>query len=450
MTWKAAIRSFATPPALPTFLQGRLARHLTVLAGSTVAAQALVVLASPLLTRLYTPEDFGHLAVFAALFTTASTFLSLKYDQAIPVAKDHTAANNLLALSAAIAFAQCCVLGVVIFLAAPHVPDAWLSPAIKQYLWILVPGLFFAAVYMAATYWMVRQRSFSHIATTKLSQSVGKTLVELILGLLAVKPLGLLLGHVAGQVGGAGLLLRVIWNIDRRNWTDVSVARMWGAAREHVNFPLFVMPSIVLNTVSATLPFLLIPLLFGQAQAGFFLVAQKLTMWPMTLIGQSIAQVFYSEIAAHRDDQARNLRLFRKLTWRLSWLGLAGAGVLLTAPFWTMWVLGENWEDAGWAMAALAPLLLTRLVVSPLSHAHHLQNSQAFFLLIEWLRLVLTAAVFGYCYWREIPFRATVVIYSLSISLIYVFHWLAILSILRRKTTRVPLSPDAHATPESN
>jgi O-antigen/teichoic acid export membrane protein len=48
--------------ALP---KNAFARGVSVLVGGTVGAQALMVLASPLLTRLYTPEDFGLLVVYA-------------------------------------------------------------------------------------------------------------------------------------------------------------------------------------------------------------------------------------------------------------------------------------------------------------------------------------------------------------------------------------------------
>lgn len=54
----------------------RFARSVSILAGGTAAGQAIVVLASPILTRLYTPEDFGLLAVYAALLGIISVVAS--------------------------------------------------------------------------------------------------------------------------------------------------------------------------------------------------------------------------------------------------------------------------------------------------------------------------------------------------------------------------------------
>ena len=42
--------------------KGGFVRSVAVLAGGTGLGQAVVVLASPLLTWIYTPEDFGTLA----------------------------------------------------------------------------------------------------------------------------------------------------------------------------------------------------------------------------------------------------------------------------------------------------------------------------------------------------------------------------------------------------
>jgi O-antigen/teichoic acid export membrane protein len=54
------------------------ARNVAVLVGGTAVGQAIVVLASPILTRLYTPEDFGVLAVYASLLGILSTVAALR------------------------------------------------------------------------------------------------------------------------------------------------------------------------------------------------------------------------------------------------------------------------------------------------------------------------------------------------------------------------------------
>jgi len=63
-------------------------RSVSVLVGGTAGAQILLVLAAPLLTRLYTPEDFGLLAVYASLLALIGVISSLRYELAIPLPED--------------------------------------------------------------------------------------------------------------------------------------------------------------------------------------------------------------------------------------------------------------------------------------------------------------------------------------------------------------------------
>jgi len=57
--------------------ENRLVKHVVVLAGGTAFAQLITMLLMPVLTRLYSPEDFNVLAVYVALVSVASVAASL-------------------------------------------------------------------------------------------------------------------------------------------------------------------------------------------------------------------------------------------------------------------------------------------------------------------------------------------------------------------------------------
>ena len=65
----------------------------------TVAAQAISALLSPVLTRLFTPTDFGHLSVYNSVLTLFVTVASLGYEMALPICVAESDCANLLALS---------------------------------------------------------------------------------------------------------------------------------------------------------------------------------------------------------------------------------------------------------------------------------------------------------------------------------------------------------------
>ncbi|MGQ9623675.1 MAG: lipopolysaccharide biosynthesis protein, partial [Candidatus Caldatribacteriaceae bacterium] len=78
--------------------RGRFGRSVLLLAGGTALGQAVTVLVSPILTRLYSPEDFGVFGVYASLLGIVAVIASLRYEYAIPLPEEDETAANILAL----------------------------------------------------------------------------------------------------------------------------------------------------------------------------------------------------------------------------------------------------------------------------------------------------------------------------------------------------------------
>jgi O-antigen/teichoic acid export membrane protein len=79
--------------------QNAFARGVSVLVGGTAGAQLITVLAAPLLTRLYSPEDFGLVAVCASLLALIGVISSRRYELAIPLPDDDVEEANVAMLS---------------------------------------------------------------------------------------------------------------------------------------------------------------------------------------------------------------------------------------------------------------------------------------------------------------------------------------------------------------
>jgi O-antigen/teichoic acid export membrane protein len=81
------------------FAKGRTGHHVLTLASGTLIAQALNVLAAPILTRLYVPADFGRNELFISFLSVASVAVSLRYDAAIVTARTRRTAAYVVLLS---------------------------------------------------------------------------------------------------------------------------------------------------------------------------------------------------------------------------------------------------------------------------------------------------------------------------------------------------------------
>src|SRR5215218_6476741 len=82
--------------------RGRNVRRVMMLTGSAAVGQGLVVAVSPILTRLYHPDDFGVLALFMSVIYVLMVVGALHYEAAIFVPEDHDTAAAVLVMSAAV------------------------------------------------------------------------------------------------------------------------------------------------------------------------------------------------------------------------------------------------------------------------------------------------------------------------------------------------------------
>ena len=70
---------------------------LTLMTGTTIA-QAIPIAISPILTRIYTPEDFGIFAIFLAITIIIGSIANGRYELAIMIPKKDEDAINIFAL----------------------------------------------------------------------------------------------------------------------------------------------------------------------------------------------------------------------------------------------------------------------------------------------------------------------------------------------------------------
>ena len=71
---------------------------LTLISGTTIA-QGITIAISPILSRIYSPSDFGIFAAFSSVIAMISLIIGGRYEVAILLPKKDEDAANLFALS---------------------------------------------------------------------------------------------------------------------------------------------------------------------------------------------------------------------------------------------------------------------------------------------------------------------------------------------------------------
>ena len=341
------------------------ARSVSVLAGGTAAGQGIIVLASPLLTRLYSPEDFGLLAVYASLLGILGVVASLRYQLAIPLPDKEEEAALVVVLSLLVVLGMSFLTALAVLIFGQYIAEVTNTPTLARYMWLLPLGLLLLGIYQVFYYWAIRTREFTAIARTKLTQSVSMVAVQL--GGYALGPLALLLGQVFGKAAGTtslGMLaIRNQWSLFR----SVSLQDVFHAAKRYRRFPIFSTWGGVFNAAGAQLPPLLFAAMFSTSAAGIFMLTHRVLAMPMQLIGRAIADVFFSRAAEARREG--NLApLVANIHEKLAHIAMPLALILiLIGPDLFTIVFGSDWRQAGEFARWLSIFLYFQFITSPLS-----------------------------------------------------------------------------------
>lgn len=340
-------------------------RHVIVLGGGTVGAQSILILASPVLTRLYSPEDFGLIAVFASLLAITLTIASMRYELAIPLPDNDQEAAYIVVLSLVILLVFVGLTTLIIWVFGDQIARLMNIPLLSTYLWFLPLGILLTGIYNVFSYWAIRVKSFPALARTKIIQAFSSVCVQI--SGVALGQISLLLGQVVGQASGVTTLsvmaVRKNWDLFR----ETKFINMAGVAYRYRRFPLFSMCSGIFNTLGLYFPTLLFVTFFGTSAAGVYALANRVLTLPMSLIGTAVANVFFSS-AAKASRTGRLAPLVARVQENLSQIAMPPTLLLIVvAPKIFELIFGLEWREAGSFARLMAPWLYCVFIASPLS-----------------------------------------------------------------------------------
>lgn len=348
--------------------ESRYARNIGLLAGTAGLSHIITILGYPLLTRIYTPQDFGILAQFLVLMSILQIIAALRFEIAIPLAENNETAENITALSLICTIITSLLVAMTVLTAGPLLAEKLRVQELLPYLWLLPFGMLGGGFFQVFNYWAIREKYFTLIAQAKIVQAVTAVAIQLTSSVFMAGPLGLVLGVIAGQSAGGGRIARQggIRSI-LAGWK--SRHSLWQTAKEHRRTALASSCSGLINTFGLQLPYLLMASFYGVKAGGFFLLANKIFSAANELLGTAVAQTYYGEAAArYREDRRLFRKLFFKTTGLLFLVGLLFTILVLTIAPWLIDIaFGREWHEVGLYAQYLTILFLANIVCSPLS-----------------------------------------------------------------------------------
>lgn len=345
------------------FPKSSFSRGVALLSGGTVLAQGIILLASPVLTRLYTPEQFGLWAVFGSIIAILVVTVGLRYELAIPLPADDRDAAQLVLFGLTVVLVVCLTISAGLLLLGDG-PAQWMNAeGLQHYLWLVPPTLVAVGAYQVLNYWTTRNKRFSLLSLARVLQAGGQAFTQVLAGLVGAGASGLIGGYALSRLIGLAWLLRGSKLPERRP----DVRRWRELAADYRKFPAYTLWASLTNVIGVSLPPVLIAKYFGLGPAGLFALTTRVLSVPSTLVAQAVGQVFYPT-AAERRDMASRSALVEKVASVLLVISLpVFAFVGMHGPTLFTSVFGPEWTRAGLFARYLAPWFVLSFISSPIS-----------------------------------------------------------------------------------
>lgn len=374
----------------------KFAKNLAVLMTGTTIAQAIPVLISPLLTRIYTPEDFGVFALYLAVASIIAVVVTGRYEMAIIIPKKHNTAWHIAVLSISLAGIACLCMLLLIVLFKSYFDRllGWGDGA--QWLYWLPASVFFMATYQSLNYLCNRDGHYKRMAISRILQSSAMSAVHIGGGYIRAGATGLISGQILGQLFATFALVYMMFVRESTKTLLISKYKMFALARRYADFPKYLILAHGFNTASAHSPIIFLSAYFGSGSAGFYILIQRVIGAPMAIIASAIADVFRHE-ASHEYARSGSCRMiFRKAFARLLFISIVPFVIFFfLAPTIFLVFFGESWREAGNYAQLLTPMFFLQFIASPLSAMYMIAQKQKLYLIWQFVLFGLIVVAFS-------------------------------------------------------
>ena len=392
---------------------------LTILTGSSIA-QLIPLLVSPLLTRIYSPEDFGIFALYLSVLMIISSVATGRYEMAIMLAKDDEEVAAIVRVIILIMFSFSTVVLLIVFLCSHTISIQLGNEKLESWLYFMPLSIISVGTYQTLNYLLIRYKYFKTVSTNKVFATTTNSSFQVYIGFVFETAFGFLIGRLFANAIAIILIIKeqtirnILFKRGSLNLSEVLI--------KHKNFPLYDVPSTLVNTCSSQIPLIIISKYFSLQMLGIYSLMNKVVLMPIAIISKSVQDVFKQKASEEYNNSGNCLLLYKLTLKKLVLLGILPFSTLaMFGPELFSFVFGEKWRVAGTFSQILAPLMFLKFIVSPLSYTFYIAQKQKIDLIGQVFIFVLTigSMVIG-VYYNSIYVALSY--YCIFVSLMYTIY----------------------------
>ncbi|QOY78722.1 type 8 capsular polysaccharide synthesis protein Cap8K [Staphylococcus aureus] len=392
---------------------------------SSGIAQVILIITTPIITRLYSPTEFGEFTIFSNIAMILIPIINARYDLLIVNTKNDRSANILSQISFLIS------LLILLILIPIFAISAWLYPSfILDFIFIIIM-LFLVSLTNIFTNYLNKERKYKVLSLINVFRAGSMALLQIIFGLLALGSLGLIVGFSLSYIAGITLGYKTFkkhFNIVRDKEETKALFL------ENKNQLVYSTPSILLNSLSFSVVVFFIGILYTNTEVGIYGMAIRVLGIPVTIISLGLSKIFMQQANDYYIEHGN----FRNLLLKFSSI-LVIVSIILYVPLYLFSeelvniLLGHSWVDAITVIKIVIPLFVIRLIVSTVSLSVIVLQKQQLELILQALFLIGTTVTFFISKMLNLTFLNFVSINTVVLIVSYMIFFIALYYFAKNK-----------------
>ncbi|HDH1147109.1 TPA: type 8 capsular polysaccharide synthesis protein Cap8K [Staphylococcus aureus] len=392
---------------------------------SSGIAQVILIITTPIITRLYSPAEFGEFTIFSNIAMILIPIINARYDLLIVNAKNDRSANILSQISFLIS------LLILLILIPIFAISAWLYPNFKLDFIFIIIMLFLVSLTNIFTNYLNKERKYKVLSLINVFRAGSMALLQIIFGLLSLGSLGLIIGFSLSYITGITLGYKTFkkhFNIVR-NKEETKALFL-----ENKNQLVYSTPSILLNSLSFSVVVFFIGILYTNTEVGIYGMAIRVLGIPVTIISLGLSKIFMQQANDYYIERGN----FRNLLLKFS-STLVIVSIILYVPLYLFSeelvniLLGHSWVDAITVIKIVIPLFVIRLIVSTVSLSVIVLQKQQLELILQALFLIGTTVTFVISKMLNLTFLNFVSINTAVLIVSYMIFFIALYYFAKNK-----------------
>jgi len=393
---------------------------LTLMTGTTIA-QAIPIAISPILTRIYTPEEFGIFALYISVASILSVVATGRYELAIMLPQKDEDALNIVALSILISFLVSFVALLIVFIFNSQITHLLGNPEISFWLYFIPITVLLTGIYQSFNYWSNRKKQYKRLAMSRVIQSGTTATTNLGMGFGGFGSGGLILSRVLGQGLATVVLGKMVWREDSYRLKEIKRLKIFALAKRYIKFPKYDIPSSIIYTIYTNMAIIFFTKFFEASVSGFYFFSNRIIKTPFSFFISAFSDVFYQKLSKTKnyDEIAKEINLFSLKLFKITFIPFII--VIYSSYYYVEPIFGEKWKDLYIYIIIFSMPTYIGLLLAPYGHVYKIINRQEISMYLHLLRVVLLGIFFVSYFYLNYNLVWFLFIYAILDSIIYIF-----------------------------